>query len=67
MYKVYKFFDDRDEGVDGISKEAIYYVMRSVGEKLTREEVEDMFKEAHKDENGQITYDEFLKIMNEQN
>ncbi|CAA7030312.1 unnamed protein product [Microthlaspi erraticum] len=37
--------------------------LRHVGEKLTDEEVEEMIKEADVDGDGQINYEEFVKIM----
>jgi len=37
--------------------------MTNLGEKLTEEEVEEMIKEADFDGDGQVNYDEFVKMM----
>ena len=34
-----------------------------IGEKLTEEEVDEMIREADVDQDGQINYDEFVKMM----
>lgn len=39
------------------------HVMINLGEKLTDEELEQMIKEADLDGDGQINYDEFVRIM----
>lgn len=37
--------------------------MMNLGEKLTEEEVEEMIREADVDGDGQVNYDEFVKMM----
>lgn len=37
--------------------------MLNLGERLTEEEVEEMIKEADVDGDGQVNYDEFVKMM----
>jgi calmodulin len=39
------------------------HVMTNLGEKLTDEEVAEMIREADLDGNGQVDYDEFVKMM----
>lgn len=39
------------------------HVMINLGEKLTDEEVEQMIKEADLDGDGQVCFDEFVKMM----
>uniref|UniRef100_A0A3Q7JEC7 EF-hand domain-containing protein n=1 Tax=Solanum lycopersicum TaxID=4081 RepID=A0A3Q7JEC7_SOLLC len=39
------------------------HVMTNLGEKLTDEEVDEMIREADVDGDGQINYDEFVKVM----
>ena len=37
--------------------------MTTLGEKLTDEEADEMIREADTDGNGQIKYEEFVKLM----
>lgn len=39
------------------------HVMTNLGEKLTDEEVEEMIKEADVDGDGQVNYEEFVRMM----
>ena len=39
------------------------HVMTNLGEKLTDEEVDEMIREADIDGDGQINYEEFVKMM----
>lgn len=39
------------------------HVMINLGEKLTDEEVDQMIKEADLDGDGQVNYDEFVRMM----
>ena len=39
------------------------HVMIDLGEKLSEEEVEQMISEADLDGDGQVNYDEFVKMM----
>ena len=39
------------------------HVMTNLGEKLTDEEVDEMIREADIDGDGQVNYDEFVKMM----
>ncbi|WZZ08872.1 hypothetical protein YC2023_094793 [Brassica napus] len=45
------------------NKLGLSHVMINLGEKLTDEEVEQMIKEADLDGDGQVNYDEFVKMM----
>jgi Ca2+-binding EF-hand superfamily protein len=42
---------------------ALFQVMTNLGEKLTDEEVDEMIREADIDGDGQINYEEFVKMM----
>ena len=39
------------------------YVMTNLGEKLTEQEVDEMIAEADIDGDGEINYEEFVKMM----
>lgn len=39
------------------------HVMTNLGEKLTDEEVDEMIREADVDGDGQVNYEEFVKMM----
>ncbi|KAL3578110.1 hypothetical protein D5086_019614 [Populus alba] len=57
----FKVFDKDQNGY--ISANELRHVMINLGEKLTDEEVEQMIKEADLDGDGQVNYDEFVKMM----
>ncbi|KAF9618325.1 hypothetical protein IFM89_000960 [Coptis chinensis] len=46
-----------------ISTAELRHVMTNLGEKLTDEEVDEMIREADVDGDGQINYEEFVKVM----
>ena len=41
------------------------FVMGNLGEKLTDDEIEEMILEADIDGDGQINYEEFVKLMSD--
>ena len=56
-------FDVLDKDSDGfISALELSQVMRSLGEKLTNDEVHDMIQEADKDGDGRVSYKEFMDM-----
>merc|ERR1712046_542752 len=57
----FKVFDK--DGGGSISSAELRHVLTNLGDKLTDEEVDDMIREADVDGDGQINYDEFVKIM----
>lgn len=61
--EAFRVFDKDGNGY--INASELQYVMTTLGEKLTNEEVEDMLKEADIDEDGAINYEEFVKILME--
>lgn len=49
-----------DKPVPGVQ---LRHVMTNLGEKLTDEEVDEMIREADVDGDGQVNYEEFVKMM----
>lgn len=62
LREAFKVFDKDQNGY--ISAAELRHVMINLGEKLTEEEVEMMIKEADTDGDGQVNYEEFVKMMN---
>ncbi|XP_073270438.1 calmodulin-7-like [Primulina huaijiensis] len=61
LKEAFRVFDKDQNGF--ISAAELRHVMTNLGEKLTDEEVDEMIREADVDGDGQINYEEFLKIM----
>ena len=61
MLEAFQVFDADGNGM--ISADELRQIMANLGEKLTQEEVEDMVKEADIDGDGQINYEEFVRMM----
>merc|ERR1711865_1166306 len=59
--EAFKVFDKDGNGF--ISAAELRHVMTNLGEKLTDEEVDEMIREADIDGDGQINYEEFVKVM----
>ncbi|MBN3301011.1 CALGL protein, partial [Amia calva] len=57
----FKVFDKESKGY--IDWESLKYVMMNAGEPLNAEEAEQMMKEADKDGDGTIDYEEFVAMM----
>ncbi|CAN8270448.1 unnamed protein product [Cochlearia groenlandica] len=61
LTEAFKVFDKDQNGY--ISASELRHVMINLGEKLTDEEVNQMIKEADLDGDGQVNYDEFVRMM----
>jgi calmodulin len=61
IYPISQVFDRDGNGF--ISAAELRHVMTNLGEKLTDEEVDEMIREADVDGDGQINYEEFVKMM----
>ena len=61
ILEAFKAFDKDDSGT--ISAAELRDIMSSQGEKFTDEEAEEIFREADTDGDGQINYEEFVKMM----
>jgi len=63
LIEAFKVFDKDGNGF--ITSRELKHVMTNLGEKLTIEEAEEMINEADLDGDGQINYEEFVKMMME--
>merc|ERR1711988_1088257 len=61
LMEAFKVFDKDGNGF--ISSVELRHVMANLGEKLTDDEVDEMIREADVDGDGQVNYDEFVKMM----
>merc|ERR1711982_88797 len=61
LIEAFKVFDRDGNGF--ISAAELRHVMTNLGGKLTDEEVDEMIREADVDGDGQINYEEFVKMM----
>ena len=61
LKEAFKVFDKDGNGF--ISAAELRHIMTNLGEKLTDEEVDEMIREADVDGDGQINYEEFVKMM----
>eukprot|EP00899_Mesostigma_viride_P000053 jgi/Mesvir1/10048/Mv24223-RA.1 len=61
LKEAFKVFDKDGNGF--ISAAELRHVMTNLGEKLTDEEVDEMIREADVDGDGQVNYEEFVKMM----
>ncbi|XP_056167470.1 calmodulin-like protein 11 isoform X1 [Syzygium oleosum] len=61
LKEAFKVFDRDQNGY--ISPSELRHVMINLGEKLTEEEVQQMISEADLDGDGQVDFEEFVKLM----
>ncbi|XP_052766857.1 calmodulin-beta-like, partial [Mya arenaria] len=61
MREAFKVFDTDGSGT--ITVDELKQVMQNLGEKLTKEELDEMIREADKDGDGEIDYAEFVSMM----
>ncbi|XP_023037758.1 neo-calmodulin [Drosophila willistoni] len=61
LMEAFKVFDRDEDGV--ITQPDLKIVMTNLGEKFTEQEFQDMFREVDTDNNGVITFEEFLDAV----
>ena len=61
MREAFQIFDA--DGNGKITSDELRLIMENLGEKLTDEEITDMVKEADIDGDGEINYEEFVRMM----
>lgn len=61
MMEAFKVFDKNGDGVISVSE--LRHVMNNLGERLTDRELQQMFRNAYQDGDGEINFNEFLKMM----
>ena len=61
MVAAFKVFDKNGDGK--ISRAEFGQVMENLGEKLTKEELDDLIGESDLNNDGQVDYNEFVKMM----
>ncbi|PNH05810.1 Calmodulin [Tetrabaena socialis] len=61
LREAFKVFDKDGNGF--ISAAELRHVMTNLGEKLSEEEVDEMIREADVDGDGQVNYEEFVRMM----
>merc|ERR1712193_443113 len=61
ILKAFRLFDDDETGF--ITLKNLRRVAKEIGENMTDEELQEMIDEADRDGDGQVSEDEFLRIM----
>ena len=61
LIEAFKIFDKEGKGL--ISENEFKHIMLSLGEKISEEELEEMMKKAHPQNQGYVNYKEFAKIL----
>ena len=65
MMKAFRLFDEEDSGK--ISFKNLKRVAKELGENMTDEEIQEMIDEADRDGDGEISEEEFFRIMKKTN
>ncbi len=65
MLKAFRLFDDDESGK--ISFKNLKRVAKELGENMTDEEIQEMIDEADRDGDGEISEEEFMRIMKKTN
>ena len=65
MLKAFRLFDDDETGK--ISFRNLKRVAKELGENMTDDEIQEMIEEADRDGDGEISEEEFMRIMRKTN
>ena len=62
--QAFEVFDKNKDGM--FSRQELKTIMRSLGQNPTEDDIEEMLLNVDRDKDGQISYDEFMKIISQQ-
>ena len=62
--QAFEVFDKNKDGRS--SRQELKTIMRSLGQNPTEDDIEEMLLNVDRDKDGQISYDEFMKIISQQ-
>ena len=62
--QAFEVFDKNKDRM--ISRQELKTIMRSLGQNPTEDDIEEMLLNVDRDKDGQISYDEFMKIISQQ-
>lgn len=64
LQEAFKVFDlDGNGYISGAELHEVMFTLAALGEKLSREEVDDLIKEADLDDDGRLNFTEFIKLI----
>ena len=61
IYQAFQVFDKNGDGL--ISKKELNHIMKSLGDNLSEDEIEEMIQQADIDGDGEICFSEFVQFI----